>query len=48
VLWLRLDLSKSAPPVGPAYGEHVVKRVKECLGEIEWVEAEFRGRLFEK
>ncbi|KAF2811594.1 uncharacterized protein BDZ99DRAFT_461616 [Mytilinidion resinicola] len=34
VPWLRHDPSKPAPPVGPEYGKHVVKRVRECLEQL--------------
>ncbi|KAL8683512.1 MAG: hypothetical protein Q9186_000552 [Xanthomendoza sp. 1 TL-2023] len=32
--WLRPDLSKPAPPLGPEYGEAIVQRVKSRLGEL--------------
>ncbi|RFU26974.1 hypothetical protein B7463_g9358, partial [Scytalidium lignicola] len=35
VPWLRMDMSVSRPPLGPGYGEHVVKRVKACMKRIE-------------
>jgi hypothetical protein len=31
VPWLRPDLSKATPPLGPAYGKAMVERVKSCL-----------------
>ncbi|KAI9850156.1 MAG: hypothetical protein M1838_006043 [Thelocarpon superellum] len=31
VPWLRLDMSIPTPPLGPLYGEAMVKRVKICL-----------------
>lgn len=33
--WLRPDLTKPAPPLGPKYGKAMVKRVKERLVELE-------------
>lgn len=33
--WLRLDLSKPTPPVGPEYGKAMVQRVKSCLKQLE-------------
>ncbi|KAJ9370103.1 hypothetical protein DTO282E5_5163 [Paecilomyces variotii] len=33
--WLRPDLSKPAPPLGPAYGEAMVQRVKETLKGLQ-------------
>ena len=34
VPWLRPDLEKPAPPLGPGYGEAMVERVKVCLKEL--------------
>lgn len=34
VPWLRPDLSKPAPPLGPEYGKAMVQRVKSCLEEL--------------
>lgn len=34
VPWLRPDLSKPTPPLGPGYGEALVERVKVCLREL--------------
>lgn len=42
VVMLRHDGRKPSPPLGPAYGPHVVQRVKDVLGrlvrgeEVEW------------
>lgn len=33
--WLRPDLTKPAPPLGPEYGKALVKRIKELLVELE-------------
>ncbi|KAL8722227.1 MAG: hypothetical protein Q9181_007537, partial [Wetmoreana brouardii] len=33
--WLRPDLSKPAPPLGPEYGKARVQRVKSCLSNLE-------------
>jgi len=33
--WLRPDLTKPAPPLGPEYGKALVGRVKELLVELE-------------
>ncbi|KAI0450383.1 hypothetical protein F5B21DRAFT_508224 [Xylaria acuta] len=33
--WLRADLAKPAPPVGPEYGKAIVVRVKELLSRLE-------------
>ncbi|OHE97072.1 hypothetical protein CORC01_07681 [Colletotrichum orchidophilum] len=35
VPWLRHDLRKPAPPLGPEYGKAMVARVKEVLGRLE-------------
>ncbi|KAF7537062.1 hypothetical protein G7054_g4022 [Neopestalotiopsis clavispora] len=35
VPWLRPDLTKPAPPLGPAYGKAMVRRVKELLPQLE-------------
>ncbi|CZR63191.1 uncharacterized protein PAC_13087 [Phialocephala subalpina] len=35
VPWLRPDTSIPTPPLGPKYGEAMVKRVKSCLRELE-------------
>ena len=35
VPWLRPDLSKPTPPVGPEYGYHMAGRVESCLAELE-------------
>lgn len=35
VPWLRLDLTKPTPPLGPEYGKHMVGRVKDVLGELK-------------
>lgn len=35
VPWLRFDISKPGPPLGPAYGKHVAERLKEKLRELE-------------
>ena len=35
VPWLRPDLSKPTPPLGPEYGRHMVARVKACLAALE-------------
>jgi hypothetical protein len=32
--WLRADVSKPSPPLGPAYGPHIVGRAKECMKEL--------------
>jgi hypothetical protein len=37
VPWLRLDLSKPAPPLGPAYGKALVERIKVVMKELEEV-----------
>lgn len=34
VPWLRPDLSKPTPPLGPEYGKHMVERVKTCLRKL--------------
>ncbi len=34
VPWLRPDLTKAAPPLGPGYGEALVERVKALLKEL--------------
>ena len=34
VPWLRPDMSKPTPPLGPEYGKHMVGRVKVCLKEL--------------
>ncbi|RYC53934.1 hypothetical protein CHU98_g12276 [Xylaria longipes] len=33
--WLRPDLTKPAPPLGPEYGKAMVARVKELLSQLE-------------
>ncbi len=33
--WLRPDLTKPAPPLGPEYGKVLVARVKELLARLE-------------
>ncbi|KAI0469363.1 hypothetical protein F4859DRAFT_487931 [Xylaria cf. heliscus] len=33
--WLRPDLTKPAPPLGPEYGKAMVARVKELLAQLE-------------
>lgn len=33
--WLRPDLSKPAPPLGPEYGKALVQRIKVLLAEME-------------
>lgn len=33
--WLRPDLSKPAPPLGPEYGKALVQRIKLLLAEME-------------
>ena len=35
VPWLRPDASTPTPPLGPAYGVHMVQRVKTCLRKLE-------------
>ena len=35
VPWLRPDITKPAPPLGPEYGKAMVARVKACLKELE-------------
>ena len=35
VPWLRPDLTKPTPPLGPEYGKHMVGRVKVCLGGMD-------------
>ncbi|KAH7319572.1 hypothetical protein B0I35DRAFT_352646 [Stachybotrys elegans] len=35
VPWLRPDLSKPAPPLGPEYGKALVRRIKELIPELE-------------
>lgn len=35
VPWLRPDLSKPAPPLGPEYGKALVGRIKELLPQLE-------------
>lgn len=35
VPWLRHDLSKPSPPIGPEYGKVVLARAKEALGKLE-------------
>lgn len=32
--FLRCDLSKEAPPIGPGYAEVMVQRIKGVLGEL--------------
>ena len=34
VFWLRPDLTKPAPPLGPEYGKALVLRIKELLGKL--------------
>jgi hypothetical protein len=33
--WLRLDLSKSAPSLGPEYGKALVARIKETVKRLQ-------------
>lgn len=33
--WLRPDLTKPAPPLGPEYGKALVARIKTLLAEME-------------
>lgn len=33
--WLRPDQSKAVPPLGPAYGEALVARIKEIIPQLE-------------
>jgi hypothetical protein len=33
--WLRPDQNKPAPPLGPAYGKAMVRRVKELIPQLE-------------
>lgn len=33
--WLRPDLSKPTPPIGPDYGKAIVLRIKETLKRLE-------------
>ncbi|KAI1392891.1 uncharacterized protein F4822DRAFT_144881 [Hypoxylon trugodes] len=33
--WLRPDLSKAAPPLGPEYGKALVARIKELLAQLQ-------------
>jgi hypothetical protein len=33
--WLRPDLSKPAPPLGPEYGKALVARIKETVKELQ-------------
>lgn len=35
VPWLRPDLSKPAPPLGPEYGKALVARIKKLVPELE-------------
>lgn len=35
VPWLRPDTSKPTPPLGPAYGQAAVARVKELLARLQ-------------
>lgn len=35
VPWLRPDLTKPAPPLGPEYGKALVARIKELLAQLE-------------
>ncbi|KAK6217904.1 hypothetical protein LQW54_003192 [Pestalotiopsis sp. IQ-011] len=35
VPWLRPDLTKPAPPLGPEYGKALVRRIKELIPELE-------------
>lgn len=35
VPWLRPDLSKPTPPLGPQYGEAMVERIKETLKGLQ-------------
>ncbi|KAK9775321.1 hypothetical protein SCAR479_07997 [Seiridium cardinale] len=35
VPWLRPDLSKPAPPLGPEYGKALVQRIKELIPQLE-------------
>lgn len=34
VPWLRPDMTKPAPPLGPEYGKAMVQRIKETLKEL--------------
>lgn len=33
--WLRPDMTKPAPPLGPEYGKALVQRIKELVAELE-------------
>lgn len=35
VPWLRPDLAKPAPPLGPEYGKALVARIKVLLAELQ-------------
>ncbi|KAI9147244.1 hypothetical protein HJFPF1_13280 [Paramyrothecium foliicola] len=35
VPWLRPDLTKPAPPLGPEYGKALVRRIKELIPQLE-------------
>ncbi|ETS79259.1 hypothetical protein PFICI_09112 [Pestalotiopsis fici W106-1] len=35
VPWLRPDLTKPSPPLGPAYGKAMVRRIKELMPQLE-------------
>ena len=35
VPWLRPDMEKPAPPLGPEYGKALVQRIKELLAELK-------------
>lgn len=35
VPWLRPDLNKPAPPLGPEYGKALVQRIKELIPQLE-------------
>ncbi|KAJ5760929.1 hypothetical protein N7520_008085 [Penicillium odoratum] len=35
VPWLRPDTTKPAPPLGPAYGQALVERIKETVNELQ-------------
>ncbi|KAI1428590.1 hypothetical protein F5Y12DRAFT_710890 [Xylaria sp. FL1777] len=34
IVWLRPDLTKPAPPLGPEYGKALVVRIKELLAQL--------------
>ncbi|KAJ8130484.1 hypothetical protein O1611_g3145 [Lasiodiplodia mahajangana] len=35
IVWLRPDLTKPAPPLGPEYGKALVARIKELLAQLQ-------------